>query len=133
MRNWNTLVHGQVTSNHGLTRLMTARTWRKPSPSPLQYTLCMARGSSPRCHFVPRLPSGSPEILKVGTFATLGAHNFVCRPLIKMTSEAKFQPLSKSFQHYVGHHLYASKSKQILTFNGRKSNCQFDSSPFFQP
>ncbi len=32
---------------------------------------------------------GSPEIAKVGTPTTLGAHNFVCRPWIEMRSEAK--------------------------------------------
>jgi hypothetical protein len=33
-------------------------------------------------HFVPGLPNGSPEIPIVGTPATLGPHNFVCRLLI---------------------------------------------------
>ncbi len=31
----------------------------------------------------------SLKIPKVGTLTTLGAHNFVCRPLIEMKSKAK--------------------------------------------
>jgi len=40
-------------------------------------------------YFVPRLPSGSPKIAKVGTPAILGAHNFACKPHIEMKSEAR--------------------------------------------
>ncbi len=76
------LVHKRTTSKHELTRLNTAQTWEKPSPSPLQYTLCMATGPMPKCHFVPELPSGSLKIFKFGIHVTLEAHNFVCRPLI---------------------------------------------------
>ncbi len=43
-------------------------------------------------------PSGSPEIPKVRTLATLGAHNFVRKPPIEMRSEAKLYPLLKDFQ-----------------------------------
>jgi hypothetical protein len=32
-------------------------------------------------------PNGSLEILKIGIPATLGPHNFVCRPLIEMRSK----------------------------------------------
>jgi len=46
-------------------------------------------GPAPKCHFVPRLPSGNPEILEIETFATLEAHNFVCRPPIEVRYEAK--------------------------------------------
>ncbi len=56
---------------------------------PLYYTLYMAMGPTPKCHFVLGLPSGNPEIPIVGTLAILGAHNFVCRPLIEMMSEEK--------------------------------------------
>jgi len=38
--------------------------------------------------FVLGLPSGSPEIAKVGTPVTLGPHNFVCKPPIEMRSIA---------------------------------------------
>ncbi len=33
---------------------------------PLQYTLCLSRRPTSKCFFVPGLPSGSPEIAKVG-------------------------------------------------------------------
>jgi len=32
---------------------------------------------------------GSPKIPEIGTFTTLGAHNFVCRPSIEMSFKAK--------------------------------------------
>ncbi len=105
-----TLVHGRVTGKHGLTRLTMAQSWGKPPPSPLQYTLCLVTGPTPKCHFVSGFPSGSPEILNVGTFMTLKGHKFVCKPLIEMRSEAKLQPLSRAFQQYVAHHLHARKS-----------------------
>jgi len=50
----------------------------------------MAIGPTPKCDFVPGLPSGSPEIPTIGTFATFEAHNFACRPSIEMRSKAKF-------------------------------------------
>jgi hypothetical protein len=80
---------GQATGKFGLTRLTTARTWGKPPPSPLYYTLCLAMGLASKCHFVSKLPSESPEIPIVGALATLGAHNFTCRPSIEMRSEKK--------------------------------------------
>jgi len=50
-------------------------------------------GPHPNGFFVLGLPSGSPEIAKVETPATLGAtlgpHNFACRPQIKMRFKAK--------------------------------------------
>jgi hypothetical protein len=45
---------------------------------------------------------GTPEIPKVRTFATLGAHNFVCRPSIEMTSKQSCRPcqeLSNNMWH----------------------------------
>ncbi len=74
-------------------------------------------GPAPKCHFVLGLPSGSPEIPKVGTPANFGAHNFVCKPLIEMRSKAKSYPFSNVFQRYVARHLYARKSERILTFS----------------
>ncbi len=46
-------------------------------------------GLAPKWHFVPGLPNESPEIPKVRIPVTLGAHNFVCTPPIKMRSKAK--------------------------------------------
>ncbi len=42
-----------------------------------------------KCHFVLRLPSGNPEIPKIGTPKTLEAHNFVCKPSIEVKSKEK--------------------------------------------
>ncbi len=116
------LVLRQITGKLRLTRLTTARTWGKPPPSPLQYTLCLATGPAPKCHFVPRLPSGSPEISTTKTPATLGAHNFTCKPLIEMRSKAKLYLSLKTFQQYVACHLNKRKLGQFLTFSGWESN-----------
>jgi hypothetical protein len=48
--------------------------------------------------FVLGLPSGSPEIAKVGTPATLRRHNFACKTSMKMKSEAKLT-IGLSFGH----------------------------------
>jgi hypothetical protein len=53
------------------------------------YTLCLAMGPTPKCHFVSRLPNGSLEIPEIGLLATLRAHKVLCRPLIEMRYEAK--------------------------------------------
>jgi len=46
-------------------------------------------GLASKCQFVPGFPSGSPEIPIIRTLATLGPHNFACRPLFEMKSKAK--------------------------------------------
>jgi len=88
-------------------------------------------GTTPKRHFVSRHPSWNPEILEIGTLATLEAHNFACKPPIEMKFEAKLYSLSRNFQWYVTRHLHARESRQFPTFNGWESNCQFDSQPFF--
>jgi len=47
-------------------------------------------GLAPKCHFVPTLPSGSPEIPKIRILAILEAHNFVCRAPIEVRSEQSY-------------------------------------------
>jgi hypothetical protein len=54
-------------------------------------------GLAPKCHFVSRLPSGSPEILEIGTPTPLEAYNFVCRPSNEMRSKEKIVVLIESF------------------------------------
>ncbi len=101
---------------------------------PLYIILCASpRGPHPNGIFVPGLSFGSLEIPKVVTPTTLGPNNFVCKPLIEMRSKTKLQPSSITFQRYVACHLNARKSGRFPTFSGRKSNCQFDSRPFFWP
>ncbi len=46
------LVHEWATSIHGPTKLTMDRTLGKPSLSPLQYSLWLAMGATPKCHFV---------------------------------------------------------------------------------
>jgi hypothetical protein len=81
-----------------LTRLTTTRTWGKPPPSPLWYTMYLSTRPTSKWHFVSRLPNRSPKIAKVGTPTTLGSHNFVCRPLIEMRSKAH-RELSNDMSH----------------------------------
>jgi len=57
---------------------------------PLYNILCVSpRGPHPNGFFVPGHPSGSPEIAKVRTPATLGRHKFACRPPMEMRSKTK--------------------------------------------
>jgi hypothetical protein len=70
-------VHRRATGKHGLTRLTTERNWGKPSPFPLYYSLCLAMGPTPKCHFVPRFLSWNLEIFEIRTPTTLEEHNFV--------------------------------------------------------
>jgi hypothetical protein len=59
------LVHGQITSKHRLTRLITARTWGKPPPSPLFFML--GHRASTQMSFCPRIPKlGVPKFSKLG-------------------------------------------------------------------
>jgi hypothetical protein len=91
------LVHSLSTfgarTNHGQLkhiRLTTAQTWGKPSPSPLYYTLQLSMGATSKWLFVPRLPSGSPNIPIIGTPTTLRAYNFLCMPPIAMKSKQSY-------------------------------------------
>jgi len=56
---------------------------------PLIVYFVLGHRPTPKCHFVSRLPSGSPEIPGIGTFATLKAHNFMCGPSIEMRFKEK--------------------------------------------
>jgi len=51
--------------------------------------MCLSMRLTSKWHFVWGLPNGNLKIPKVGTLATLGPHNFVCKPSIKMRSKAK--------------------------------------------
>jgi hypothetical protein len=70
------LMHRRATSKHKFIWLTMAQTWRKPPPSPLYYTLCLATRPTPKCHFVPGLPSGSPKIPKIGISKSLESQKF---------------------------------------------------------
>ncbi len=51
------LMHKQAMGIHRLTKLTMTQIWGKIVGSPLQYFICLAMGPTPKCHFVPRLPS----------------------------------------------------------------------------
>ncbi len=91
------------------------------------------RGLHPNGFSLLGLLSGSPEIVPVGTPATLEPHNFASRPWIEVQSKAKLQFSLRAFQRYVARHLQLSKSGRFSTFSSRESKCQFDSRPFFWP
>jgi hypothetical protein len=79
-------------TNHGQLRThktTTAWTWGKTPPSPLYYTLHLSTWATSKWVFVLGLPSESPEISTIKIPMTLGAHNFVWKPLIAMRSETK--------------------------------------------
>jgi hypothetical protein len=82
-------VHGQATSKHEFTRFTTAQTWEKPPPSPFILLSMPSHKAITQMSFCLRTPKLNPEILEIGTFATLEAHNFVCKPPIEMRSKAK--------------------------------------------
>ncbi len=110
------LVHGGTMGKHGLIIFTKARTWGKPPPSPLQYSLCLATRPTPKCHLVSGLPSW-----KITRVLILGiSHNFVCKPLIKVRSKTKLQPLSIALQRYVARHLHVRKLGRFLTFNDQE-------------
>ncbi len=129
------LQHFGAQMNHGQTR--THKTHHGPNLGeaitfPLILYFVPDHKISTQMSFYPGTPKWSFEILTIRTLATLGAHNFVCKPPIEMRSKAKLQA-SKAFQRYVTRHLHVRKSRRFLTFSGSESNYQFDSWPFFWP
>jgi len=97
--------HGQTQTHHGL-YLGEATTFHL-----IIYSL-HGHGVNTQMSFC----LGTLGIPKVGTLATLGAHNFVCKPLIEVRSKAKLYPFSRAFQQFVARHLHATKSGQFRPF-----------------
>ncbi len=60
--------------------------------------MCLSTKPTSKWHSVPGFPNESPEIAKVGTSATLGLHNFVCRPLIRKSC-IPYQDLFNNMWH----------------------------------
>jgi hypothetical protein len=89
MRTWNTfgarMSHGQTRTHkihHGL-NLGEATTF------PFIVYFMPGHGTNTQISFYLETPKWSPEIPKVGTPATLGAHNFVRRPSIEVRFKTK--------------------------------------------
>ncbi len=74
-------------------------------------TLCLSTKPTSKWLFVPGLPSGSLEIAKIRTLATLDPHNFVCRPPIMMRFEAKLQPSLRAFFKGMFHATYTQGNR----------------------
>ncbi len=87
---------------------------------PYSILYASSRGPHPNGLFVPRLPSGNPEIATTRTSTTLRAHNFLCRPLIAMRSKAKLQPSLGAFQWYVACCLHVRESGPDFQWSGVK-------------
>jgi len=83
------LVQKLATGIHRLTRLTTALTWGSYH-LPLYSIFCAwPQGLHPNVILSQDSQVGNPEILKIGTLATLDAHKFLCRPLIEVRFKAK--------------------------------------------
>jgi len=78
---------------------------------------------------VPKLSRNCPE----WSPGTLEAHNSRLQSLIATRSEPNLYPFSRSFQRRIALSILRSGRGRFSTFNGRESNCQFDSRPFFCP
>ncbi len=63
---------------------------------PLIVFFVPGHGANTQMSFCPGIPK-CLEILKIGTPATLEAHNFMCKPLIEVRYQTKLQPSSRTF------------------------------------
>jgi hypothetical protein len=82
-------VHGRATGKHGPTRFTTAWIWGKPH-LPLYSIFCAwPWGLHPNVILSQDPQVRSFEIFEIGTFVTLEAHNFLCKPPIEVRSKAK--------------------------------------------
>jgi hypothetical protein len=112
--------HGQIRTHkthHGWT-------WGKAPPFSLYYTLCLATRPPSKWFFVPKFLSGSPEIPKVGTPTTLGAHNFVCRPPIEWSLKQSYSPCRK-LSNNISHATYKQGNRgnsQLLVARSQIDN-----------
>jgi len=61
--------------------------------------MCLTIKPAPKCHFISKLPSWSPKIPEIGTFATLKAHNFMCKPLIELSFKQSCNPCQDFFNN----------------------------------
>ncbi len=76
--------------------------------------------------------NGVPKLSRMCP-GTLNSHNSSPQPRIGTRSKPILYPSSRSFQRRVALPQRTSGAGRFPTFNGRESNCQFDSRPFFCP
>jgi hypothetical protein len=129
MHSWSTFGartrHGQIQTH----KIHHGQDLGKTTTFPLIVYSVPGHGTSTQMTFC----LGTPKILTIGTFVTLGAHNFACKPLIEMRFKENFYPSLRTFQRYVARHLHIGKLGRFPTFSARESNCQFDFRLFFWP
>jgi hypothetical protein len=114
------LKHFGAWTNHGQTQIYKIHhslDLREATTFPLIVYFVLSHGTSTKCHFILGLPSGRSKIPIVETPATLGAHNFACRPPIEMRSEAKLYLSLRTFKRYVTCHLHAMNVLFLYDFN----------------
>ncbi len=76
----------------------------------------LGHGPTFKMSFCLGTPNESMEIPQIGTFATMKAHNFVCRPLIEVRSELKVVIVVKSFPTVCGSLLIHKEVKATPNF-----------------
>jgi hypothetical protein len=82
-------MHEQAMGNYGFTRLTTAWTWGKPPPSPYSVFYAWPHGLHPNVILFRHSQVGSLEIHAIRIFATLEAHNVLCKFPMDLRSKAK--------------------------------------------
>ncbi len=109
--------------------------WKEaPLPS-LYYTLCFSMGITSKCHFSPRLPSGSPKIEtlvvpKLWTFIYIYIYIFQIKSFKKMRAQYIIA-FKKYFQHCITRTNWTSFDPCFQGICGQESNSQFDFYFFF--
>jgi len=89
VHNWNTFgaqmnhMHTRIHKTHHGPNLEKATTF------PLIVFSMISHGDAPECHFSRDSQVRSLEILEINIPVTLGAHNFLCKPPIKLKFETK--------------------------------------------
>jgi len=99
------LVHGWTTGIHGLTRLTMAQTWRKPSPSPLKYSLWWIMGGYIRMSFCLGTKLGLPTLWR----AIISYENLQLRWIQKKSCSTCWK-LSNDMWHATCIHIFQGDS-----------------------
>jgi hypothetical protein len=80
---WTSHEHTEIRKTHHNLELAKTTTF------PLIVFFVMIMKLTPKCHFIPRLPTWESQIPEIRTPLTLEAYNFLCKPSIKVMCEAK--------------------------------------------
>ncbi len=102
----------------GHTRLTTSRTWGKPPPSPISYTLQLSAEATSKWLFFLGLPRRSPETISSWSPGTLGPHISRLPTPIGARYELKLQLSTRAFQRHVALPARTSGRGRFPTFKG---------------